>query len=99
MVRSPDIERFRFAEVTRRDARCPFITTDRAGGDQTLRESARSTPSPRSSRGRDERSSLLEGWGEGPLRELTSIDRPVPPHPDCSAIRPLPASGARLERV
>src|SRR5207244_12467031 len=40
------------------------------------------TPSPRPSRGRDERSSLLEGWGEGlyPLAPV-SIDRPVPPHP------------------
>ena|SRR5205809_5498265 len=33
-------------------------------------------------RGRDERSSLLEGWGEGLPPRMSSIDRPVPPHPD-----------------
>src|SRR6185369_4066915 len=58
------------------------------------------SPSPRSSRGRDERSSLLEGWGEGLPPRAENAVRPVPPHPDriCDAIRPLPASGARLRR-
>src|SRR6185295_19439075 len=50
-------------------------------------------------RGRDERSSLLEGWGGGLPPRVSSIDRPVPPHPDCFAIRPLPASGARLKEL
>ena len=60
------------------------------GGDRRDYEvngTALSAPSPRPSRG--------EGWGEG-LSPRILIDRPVPPHPDCFAIRPLPASGARL---
>jgi hypothetical protein len=40
-------------------------------------------PSPRSLRGRDERSSLLEGRGEGLSPQMLVLaDRPVPPHPD-----------------
>ncbi len=37
----------------------------------------------------------------GCIYKLSSIDRPVPPHPDriCAATRPLPASGARLKRT
>src|SRR6266566_2683474 len=35
-----------------------------------------------------------EGWGEG-LPPHQVVERIVPPHPDCFAIRPLPASGAR----
>ena len=53
---------------------------------------------------RDERSSLLEGWGPprrshlakpGEGLSLQADSRMGPPHPDCFAIRPLPASGAR----
>src|SRR5690348_7524819 len=63
--------------------------------------SRRCAPSPRSSRGRDELRSRWEGRGEGqthdryrwldlyPLTRMASFD----------AIRPLPASGARLHRV
>src|SRR5262249_10307308 len=38
-----------------------------------------------------------EGWGEGPPRRKTVRVGLAegPPHPDCFAIRPLPASGAR----
>src|SRR5882672_4426779 len=39
-----------------------------------------------------------EGRGEGLYPRALHDVRPVPPHPDCSAIRPLPASGARLKR-
>src|SRR6185369_5040633 len=52
------------------------------------------SPSPRSSRGRDERSSLLEGWGEGLPPRIPNIDaRGVSPSPGATR-RPLPASGA-----
>src|SRR5207247_10784025 len=34
-----------------------------------------------------------EGWGEGSVHRFGLADGP--PHPDCFAIRPLPASGAR----
>src|SRR6202011_4448078 len=51
-------------------------------------------------RGRDERSSLLEGWGEGLYqRPLMPIDRPVPPHPSRFARRPLPASGGEVNQI
>src|SRR6266700_3003706 len=43
-------------------------------------------------RGRDERSSLSEGWGEGLLLESGT------PSPGATR-RPLPASGARLKRT
>ncbi|NLS68972.1 hypothetical protein E3H11_08550 [Bradyrhizobium brasilense] len=36
------------------------------------------SPSPRPSRGRDERSSLLEGWGEGLFPRAMRSDGPVP---------------------
>src|SRR5450756_2043795 len=41
------------------------------------------SPSPRSSRGRDERSSLLEGWGEGLFPQAGPAESP--PHPKPSA--------------
>jgi hypothetical protein len=53
------------------------------------RSRASGAPSPRSRRG--------EGWGEGlsPRARLGES----PPHPDCFAIRPLPASGARWHQT
>jgi hypothetical protein len=42
--------------------------------------SGSAAPSPRSSRGRDERSSFLEGWGEGLSRHTRT--RGESPHPD-----------------
>src|SRR5207253_1504582 len=41
-----------------------------------------SPPSPRPSRGRDERSSLLEGRGEGLSPRAVHAVSAVPPHPD-----------------
>src|SRR5258707_6616864 len=38
------------------------------------------------------------GGGRGLSPRVLNDVRPVPPHPDCFAIRPLPASGARLNK-
>ena len=46
-------------------------------------------PRPALRRGRDERSSLLEGRGEGLSPRAVRVE--TAPHPECCAIRPLPA--------
>src|SRR5437899_6958415 len=65
MVRSPDMRDSVCSGVTRggRAGEVSAITTD-TWRPSTSRRGV-SAPSPRSSRGRDEQSSLLEGWGEG----------------------------------
>ena len=69
------------------------------GGDAGELTRGVTSPSPRSLRGRDERSSLLEGRGEElpprKRRQHGTRGEPLTRIASCDAIRPLPARGAR----
>ena len=65
---------------------CPGIPLERDEFRLGRQRQPITSPSPRSSRGRDERSSLLEGWGEGLYRRARLVESP--PHPDCIACNP-----------